>query len=88
MPKWLNTNHPKLNIVKHSDYIPSQYLPTFNSHTIELNIHRIKGLSEFFVYFNDDMFLTRRAKPTEFFKNNLTVNQPGVAKVPDDTPAW
>lgn len=71
LPSWLNVNHPKLNIVKHSDYIPNEYLPTFNSHCIELNLHRIKGLSERFVYFNDDMFVIDSMKPEEFFYNNL-----------------
>ena len=41
LPKWLNVNHPKLHIVNHKDYIPEEYLPTFNSHTIEMNLHRI-----------------------------------------------
>ena len=45
LPEWLNVNNPKLVIVNHKDYIPEKYLPTFNSHTIELNLHRIKGLS-------------------------------------------
>lgn len=69
LPKWLNINNPKLNIVNHKDYIPNKYLPTFSSHTIELNIHRIKEISEQFVYFNDDMFITNRVKPEDFFKN-------------------
>ena len=62
LPKWLNTDNPKLNIVKHSDFIPKEYLPTFSSHSIELNLHRIEGLAERFVYFNDDMFLTILSK--------------------------
>ena len=68
LPKWLNTENPKLNIVNHRDYIPEKYLPTFNSHTIELNLHRIEGLAEQFVYFNDDMFITAPVKPEDFFK--------------------
>lgn len=71
LPDWLNTNHPKLNIVKHSDYIPSEYLPTFNSNAIEMNMHRIEGLAERFVYFNDDVYLIRPTKETDFFKNGL-----------------
>ena len=51
LPKWLNVQHPKLTVVKHSDFIPEAYLPTFSSDTIALNLHRIKGLSENFVYF-------------------------------------
>ena len=71
IPEWLNTEHPKLNIVRHEDYIPEKYLPTFSSHTIELNLHRIKGLSENFVYFNDDMFITAPVSKDVFFKNGL-----------------
>ena len=69
LPPWLDTTHPQLHIVRHEDYIPVPYRPTFNSHTIELNLHRIEGLSEQFVYFNDDMFLTKAVQPTDFFKN-------------------
>lgn len=69
LPKWLDTSNPKLNIVKHSDFIPEKYLPTFSSHTIELNLHRIEGLAEQFVYFNDDMFVLKSVSPEFFFKN-------------------
>ncbi|WP_057490925.1 Stealth CR1 domain-containing protein [Streptococcus orisasini] len=69
VPVWLNTNHPKLRIVKHKDYIPEEYLPTYNSNVIELNLHRIPDLSEQFVLFNDDMFLNRTVKPEDFFLN-------------------
>ena len=70
-PEWLNLNHPKLNFVKHKDYIPEEYLPTFSSHPIELNLHRINGLAEHFVYFNDDIFLLAPVKPSDFFKKGL-----------------
>lgn len=69
LPAWMNVNHPKLNIVNHKDYIPEEYLPTFNSHTIEMNLHRIEGLAEQFVYFNDDMFINRPMKPEDFFRD-------------------
>ena len=71
VPSWLNVGHPKLVLVRHTDYIPKQYLPTFSANPIELNFHRIKGLSEQFVYFNDDMFLTKPVKPKDFFVNGL-----------------
>lgn len=70
-PSWLNVEHPKLICVDHVDFIPKKYLPTFSSHTIELNLHRINGLSEHFVYFNDDTFLTAPTKPEDFFKEGL-----------------
>ena len=72
-PEWLDVNHPKLNLVNHADYIPSKYLPTFNSNTIEMNFHRIPSLSEHFVYFNDDMFLLRPVDASFFFQSGNPV---------------
>lgn len=69
VPPWLNTNHPKLVIVNHSDIIMDKYLPVFNANPIEVNLHRIPGLCEQFVYFNDDTFLTGKIGPERFFKN-------------------
>ena len=70
-PKWINPKCEKLILVKHSDYIPQKYLPTFNSGTIELNIGRIDTLSEHFVYFNDDMFINSPVEPEYYFKDGL-----------------
>lgn len=72
-PEWLNTDCPKLNCVNHSDYIPAENLPVFNSHPIEIGLHKIKGLSDKFVYFNDDTFLLKPIEPSFFFKENLPV---------------
>lgn len=71
LPSWLNTNNEKLVIIKHSDYIPQEYLPTFNSNTIEIFMNRIENLSENFVYFNDDMFINDYVKEEDFFLNNV-----------------
>ena len=71
VPKWMNIHHPKLNIVKHEDYMIQDHLPVFNSHAIEVNLHKIEGLSERFVYFNDDTFILNHLKPERFFKNGL-----------------
>lgn len=71
LPAWLDTSHPKLHVVAHRDYLPAEYLPTFNSNTILLNLHRIEGLSEQAVVFNDDMFLCRPAAPDQFFRRGL-----------------
>ena len=48
------------------DIRESDALPTFNSHAIELNLHRIPGLAPAFLYFNDDFFLGQRAFPDDF----------------------
>lgn len=71
LPPWMNENAPKLHIVRHEDFIPREFLPVFSSHPIELNLHRISSLSEHFVYFNDDFFLTAPVKPEDFFHNGL-----------------
>lgn len=71
IPKWLNVDHPKLKIVKHSEFMCEKYLPTFNINAIELNLHRIEGLAEQFVFFNDDMFLINPTNPKDFFLNGL-----------------
>ena len=70
-PDWINKDNPKLVLVKHEDYIPKEFLPTFNSCTIELHMHRIKGLSEHFVYFNDDVLINCPVTPDYYFKEGL-----------------
>lgn len=78
LPPWLNAENPRLHIVRHEDYIPGEYLPTFSSRPIELNIHRIDGLSEHFVYFNDDMFLIRPVREADFFRGGLPLDSFGL----------
>ena len=72
-PDWLDESNPRLRLVDHADYIPAEYLPTFQANTIEMNLHRIKDLSERFVLFNDDMFLLRPVESGSFFRNGLPV---------------
>ncbi|SDB41941.1 Stealth protein CR1, conserved region 1 [Streptococcus henryi] len=71
IPDWLNVDYEKLIIIRHDDYIDSKHLPTFNSNVIELNFHKIKGLSDFFVNFNDDMFINKELLPEDFFEDEL-----------------
>lgn len=72
-PDWLDESCPRLRMVSHSDYIPAEWLPTFHSNAIELNLHRIPDLSERFVVFNDDLFLLRTLPPEFFFRDGLPV---------------
>ena len=77
LPEWINTECPKLHLVKHSDYIPQEYLPVFSSHPIELMMHKIPGLAEHFVYFNDDFFLTAPIKKeyySQIFSKSYYIN--------------
>ena len=66
-PKDLPSN---VKIVYHAQFIPPQYLPTFNSTTIEMFLWNIKGLSEYFIYANDDMLPIKQLKPSDFFDDN------------------
>lgn len=75
LPYWLDPSHPRITVVSHRElFEPGSRLPTFNSHAIESQIHRIPGLSEHFIYFNDDVFVGRPITPATFFHSN------GIAK--------
>lgn len=74
LPQWLNTEHEKIHIVFHKDYIPEKYLPVFSSHPIELNFHRIEALSEQFIYCNDDTYVMAPMQPKDFFQKGLPVD--------------
>lgn len=65
IPEWIDRN--EVHVVLHSDIIPAEYLPTFNCNPIEMHLHRIEGLDEEFLYFNDDMFPLKPCSPGEFF---------------------
>lgn len=79
-PCWLDVSYEKITIVDHKDIIDSEYLPTFNSQAIELNIHKIKGLNNNFIYFNDDTFIIDYLDETDFFKRNIPVDT-GIMEV-------
>lgn len=67
LPKWLNRDSEKLRVVYHTDYIPPELLPTFNSNVIELFLHRIPDIAPRFIYFNDDMFPIAPLRIDNFF---------------------
>lgn len=83
LPNWLDISHPKLVVIRHQDYMKQENLPVFSSHPIEINMHRIKGLSEQFVYFNDDCFILKTLQPEHFFRQNLPVDM-AVGNVMND----
>jgi len=66
-PPWLRLGDSRLVWLRHEDVIPATMLPSFNSHVIESYLHHIEGLSEHFLYFNDDFFVTRPREKTDFF---------------------
>jgi hypothetical protein len=66
-PAWLNEQHPKIRLISHRDFIPSEYLPTFNSSAIEMSIALIEELGERFIFANDDMFFLKAVEPSFFY---------------------
>lgn len=96
-PPWLNVAHDSVHLIPHSMIFPHTVdLPTFNSHAIEACLHRIPGLSEHFIYFNDDVFLACETTVSTFFtkagliKSRLSntaaipVARPDVTSTPTD----
>ena len=71
VPAWLDTSNPKLVVVNDWEILPEGCAPVFSPNPKEINLHRISGLSEHFVYFNDDMFLTREMDSEDFFLKGL-----------------
>ena len=84
LPEWLDVNSPKIHIVRHEEFIPAEFLPTFNSVVIERYMHKIPGLSEHFVYFNDDFYIINNVDENRFFRNGL----PCDIAVFDYNPSW
>ncbi|MDD6026391.1 MAG: stealth family protein [bacterium] len=71
VPEWLDTTHPKIQIVDHTEIMPAECLPCFNSVIIEHHLHKIPGLSEHFLYGNDDMYFNKPVTPDTFFAKDL-----------------
>ena len=76
VPAWLNVREPRMSLVTHEMLFPERtHLPTFNSHAIEVHLHRVPGLSRRFLYLNDDIFFGGPVSPADF----LTAD--GVQKI-------
>lgn len=71
VPEWVDRS--VLKVVLHEDFIPRQYLPVFNCNPIEMCLHRIPGLSEQYIYFNDDMFPLNPVNEEDFFQDGRPV---------------
>ena len=83
-PSWLDRNNPKLQLVDHKDFIPGEFLPTYNSVVIERYMHKIPDLAEKFIYFNDDFYMLRPIPVSRFFQNGL----PSDIAVFQYNPSW
>lgn len=73
VPRWLKKDHKKLKIVYHSDFIPKELLPTFNSNTIQFFLSNIDELGEKFLVSDDDCFFIDKIDKDLFFKNGLPI---------------
>ena len=71
VPQWVDRS--KVKVVFHRDIIPEEYLPVFNSTAIEMFLHRIPGLSENYIYFNDDIFPLLPCVEEDFFRGGKSV---------------
>jgi len=67
VPKWLDTSNPRIKMVYHKDIFPEHVYPTYDSATIEAFLDKIPGVTERFIYFNDDVFLNKYVHPCFFF---------------------
>lgn len=86
VPRWL-APHPKITLVRHEEILEPEYLPTFNSHVIGSALHRIPGLGEHYIYFNDDVMLLRPIEPSDAFTaNGLAFGFVGNITLPDGPP--
>lgn len=76
VPAWLDTEAEGLTVVDHREIFDDvDKLPVFNSNAIISQLHRIKGLSEHYIYLNDDVFFGRPCLPELFFTSG------GIAKL-------
>src|SRR5574344_1782172 len=65
IPAWINKENVK--IITHKQIIPKEFLPTFNSTTIEMFLKNIPNLSEKFIYSNDDLYFINKLDKSDFF---------------------
>jgi hypothetical protein len=72
-PEWLNTDHPRVRLVRHEEVIDRRYLPLYHSNAIESFLHHIPGISRQFLYFNDDFILQKPMHVADFFRNRQPV---------------
>jgi len=75
VPKWLDVEHERIIHVTHQElFVDPSHLPVFNSSAIEMNLANLKGLSEQFVYMNDDFIILNAIEPKRFFQKGKPVD--------------
>ena len=76
IPEWLDTDNPKIKLINHSQILPPEVLPTFNASAIETAICNIPGLSEHFLFANDDMFFGQPVDKLNCYKTAVRKSYP------------
>lgn len=71
VPSWVDRE--TVHVVYHKDIIPEKFLPVFCSTAIEMFLGFIPGISENFIYANDDTFVMHKCDETDFFINGKPV---------------
>ena len=74
IPSWLNTSHPRIHMVDQNTLLPFDAIPTCNSFLIEFYLDQIVGLTETFIYMNDDFFFARPVSASRFFDDQVQTN--------------
>lgn len=89
VPHWLDTSHPRIRVVHHREIFSNRdVLPVFNSHAIESQLHHIEGLSNQFLYLNDDVLFGKHVQASDFFHSSrLSKYFPSKATLDVDPPS-
>uniref|UniRef100_A0A7S2RLR4 Uncharacterized protein n=1 Tax=Mucochytrium quahogii TaxID=96639 RepID=A0A7S2RLR4_9STRA len=76
VPSFLDLHVDTISVVDHATIFPDwakDALPTFDSCAIEMNLHRIPGLSECYLYLNDDVLFNKQLEFNMLWPESETV---------------
>ena len=83
-PAWLRPSS-RVTVVDHRNLLPPSSVQVFDSGHIESYLHHIPGLSERFIYLNDDVFFGEKVNPAWWFDGRLKVfMEPASTRHPDE----
>ena len=73
-PSWL-IEGDNIVIIDHTDIIPKEHLPSFNTHFIHRYLHNIEGIEDNFLLFDDDFIINDIVDPEDFIKDGILINK-------------
>lgn len=85
LPDSFAVSSEKVKVIHPDDFMPEEYRGSYNINAVELNLHRIEGICDRFVYFSPGSFLCSNVKPTFFFENGLPADYASedMSAIPD-----